>query len=359
MTDSSLVRWTPAEEIQLAREFVRANAGERRRQAARAVAERDHEALWLVTRAYLTAHQRSGNTISSYRKGVMVLLDAWQGVDLLRPTRADAEAFVLSLVDPEREADPDDPQMVGQRRVGQQPPKRPLSPASVRQRVAAARAFYEALRWTEITAADPFADVAMPKLTQKAAQRTKEKAYTLDELEWMARVTQDWDDRLILLLGAHAGLRVSEMLALTWGDVDLRQGTLTVRLGKGGQTGQVTMSDELKRNLTARVQDVDAGSPGQRVLIVSSRAGVYNRVEKLWNRSFEMQGYDLSATPPFTKGVHGLRHFAGVHYASQTSDLRKVRDHLRHSSMSTSEIYMAAAQDTDEVREWSIGLDEM
>src|SRR5690625_1186187 len=104
MTDSSLVRWTPAQELLLAREFVKANAGERRRQAAKAVAERDHEALWLVTRAYLTAHQRAANTISSYRKGVMVLLDAWQGVDLLRPTRADAEAFVLRLVDPEREA---------------------------------------------------------------------------------------------------------------------------------------------------------------------------------------------------------------------------------------------------------------
>lgn len=60
MTDSSLVRWTPAQGLQLAREFVKANAGERRRQAARAVAERDREALWLVTRAYLTAHQRSG-----------------------------------------------------------------------------------------------------------------------------------------------------------------------------------------------------------------------------------------------------------------------------------------------------------
>src|SRR5690625_1354830 len=209
----------------------------------------------------------------------MVLLDAWQGVDLLRPTRADAEAFVLSLVDPEREADPDDPQMAGRRHLGQSP-KRQLSPASVRQRVAAARAFYEALRWTELTAADPFADVAMPKLTQKAEQRARHKAYTLDELEWMARVTQDWDDRLILPLGAHAGLRVSEMLALTWRDVDLRQRTLPVRLGKGGQTGQVTMSDELKRNLTARVQDVDAGAPDQRVLGVSSRAGVYNRLDR-------------------------------------------------------------------------------
>ena len=93
------------------------------------------------------------------------------------------------------------------------------------------------------------------------------------------------------------------------------------------------------------------------MLDVFSRAGLHNRVQKLWIRSLEMQGYDLSATPPFTKGVHGLRHFAGEHYASQTSELRKVRDNLRHSSMSTSEIYMAA-QDTDEVREWSIGLDQ-
>src|SRR5690625_1482130 len=128
MTNSSLVRWTPAQEIQLAREFVKASSAERRRQSARAVAQRDHEALWLVTRAYLTAHQRSANTIASYRKGVMVLLDAWQGVDLLRPSRADAEAFVLSLVDPEREADPDDLQVSGQRRIGHEPPKRVLSP---------------------------------------------------------------------------------------------------------------------------------------------------------------------------------------------------------------------------------------
>src|SRR5690625_975514 len=69
------------------------------------------------------------------------------------------------------------------------------------------------------------------------------------------------------------------------------------------------------------------------------------------------RGTTCRPLPPFTKGVHGLRHFAGEHYASQTSELRKVRDNLRHSSMSTSEIYMAA-QDTDEVREWSIGLDQ-
>jgi integrase/recombinase XerC len=62
--------------------------------------------------------------------------------------------------------------------------------------------------------------------------------------------------------------------------------------------------------------------------------------------------------PPFTKGVHGLRHHAGVTYARQTHDLRKVRDHLRHASMSSTEVYMAAAEGTDEVRDWRIGFDD-
>lgn len=351
-----LTRWSPDAELARVDRLIGSSEPERRRFAAKAVGERDHEALWLVVRAYLEAQQRSENTISSYRKGVALLLEAWVGVDLLRPTRADAEAYVRRLRDPRRQADPEDRHVEGQRRSGRQPVKA-LSPASVRQRVAAARALYEALRWTGVTGADPFAEVALPKLTEKPVERAKAKAYTLEELEWMASVSRDWDDRLILLLGAHAGLRVSEMLALTWDDVDLRNGRLTVRFGKGGRTAGVTMSDELRRNLVARSQDVPpagAGVEAPPVLETRSRSRVYTRLEELWGLALEARGL-----PPerFTKGVHGLRHFAGVYYAGQTSDLRKVRDHLRHASMSSTEIYMAAAQDTDEVRGWSLGLD--
>lgn len=343
---TELARWAPEAELAKVDQLIGSSEAERKRFTAKAVSERDHEALWLVTRAYLEAQQRSVNTISSYRKGVLVLLQAWVGVGLLRPTRADAEAFMRRLRDPRREADPEDRHVEGQRRLGRKA-VRPLSPASVRQRVAAARAFYEALRWTGVTTADPFAEVALPKLTERPVERAKSKAYTLEELEWMASVSRDWDDRLILLLGAHAGLRVSEMLALTWDDVDLRAGRLTVRFGKGGKTAGVTMSEELRRNLQARSQDVPPRTPGEPapfLLETRSRSRVYTRLEELWNLALEARGL-----PPerFTKGVHGLRHFAGVYYASQTSDLRKVRDHLRHASMSSTEIYMAAAQWSD------------
>ncbi|HZW27240.1 MAG TPA: tyrosine-type recombinase/integrase, partial [Trueperaceae bacterium] len=340
-----LARWSLEAELARVDRLIGSSEGERRRFAAKAVSERDHEGLWLVTRAYLEAQQRAANTVSSYRKGVMLLLEAWRGVDLLRPTRADAEAYVRRLRDPRREADPEDRGAEAQRRQGKRPVK-PLSPATVRQRVAAARALYEALRWTGVTTADPFEEVALPKLTEKPVERAKAKAYTLEELEWMASVARDWDDRLVLLLGAHAGLRVSEMLALTWDDVDLRAGRLTVRFGKGGKTAAVTMSEELRRNLLARSQDVPPRAPGEpapHVLETRSRSRVYTRLEELWGLAFTARGL-----PPerFTKGVHGLRHFAGVYYASQTHDLRKVRDHLRHASMSSTEVYMAAAKDT-------------
>src|SRR5690625_4257416 len=172
----------------------------------------------------------------------------------------------------------------------------------------------------------------------------------------MARVCQDWDDRLILLLGAHAGLRASEMLALRWEDVDLDAGKLTVRFGKGGTTAGVTMSDELARNLgTLRHGLFPASAPAGEVLESRSRSKLYERMKRLWIDGHVFEGREV---PPFTKGVHGLRHHAGVTYARQTHDLRKVRDHLRHASMSSTEVYMAAAEQTDEVRDWEIGFDE-
>jgi integrase/recombinase XerC len=339
--------------LERARSLLTMSSEDRRLFTAKAVNERDHEALWALTEAYLTRKHAARNTIVSYRKGILVLLEAWSGVNLLRPRREDAELYVLDLMAPNRPVDDKDRNKV---QDGRSVKHKPLSPASVRSRVSAARALYDALRWADVTDAKPFDDVPLPKLRSKPVERAREKAYTQHELERMARVCRDWDDRLILLLGAHAGLRVSEMLALRWEDVDLRRARLTVRFGKGGTTATVTMSEELERNLgTLRTGLFPDGRAHGFVLDSRSRSSVYERLKRMWTDAFAFEGHDV---PPFTKGVHGLRHHAGVTYARQTHDLRKVRDHLRHASMSSTEIYMAAAEDADEVRNWQIGLEE-
>jgi integrase len=98
-----------------------------------------------------------------------------------------------------------------------------------------------------------------------------------------------------------------------------------------------------------------AGRASGSILETRSRSRLYKRVQRLWTDAFALEGHEV---PPFTKGVHGLRHHAGVAYARETHDLRKVRDHLRHASMSSTEVYMAAAEGTNEVRGWRIGFED-
>jgi integrase len=61
----------------------------------------------------------------------------------------------------------------------------------------------------------------------------------------------DGIDRLLVMLGALAGLRVSEMAALRGEDIDLEQRRITIRNGKGGADATVPLArqlaDELER----------------------------------------------------------------------------------------------------------------
>lgn len=326
---------------------------DRKRHAAKAIAKRDHEAILALVEARLVIQSASPHTISSYRKGVRLLLETWQGVDLLRPGQGAAELYVLNLAAPGREVDPNDLSMrYAVDDQGRPDRIRELSPSTVRQRVAAANYLYATLRWAGVTEASPFANVVLPPLRSKAEDRVKEKAYTHDELLWMLRVCTDQVDELIIYLGAHAGLRTSEMIALQWDDIDFRAGRLRVRNGKGGKSAWVAISEELAELLRG-VHETRFGtrSGSGPVLRLRSASAIYTRLRGIWERAFLSRGEPV---PRFTKGVHGLRHYAGVTYASQASDLRKVRDHLRHSSVSTTEIYAGVARDANEVKTWSL-----
>src|SRR5690625_6193119 len=93
---------TQANALQRARSIIGMSSAERRRFAAQAANERNFEDLWGLLEAFLTRKEASSHTFSSYKKGLQTLLEAWQGVNLLRPTREDAELYVLNLSAPDR-----------------------------------------------------------------------------------------------------------------------------------------------------------------------------------------------------------------------------------------------------------------
>lgn len=207
---------------------------ERRDRAAAACRAADVPALCSLTEAYLTTRRGanspvSRHTLRAYCQSIQVLLDHWTGEILLNPTPEAVAEFVDSL------------QQTGAR----------LSTLSVR--MAGVRALYHALQWAGVVDSDPFGDVHLPQgpVTERAARLP----YTDAELTALLDMAGP-QDRAVILLCARAGLRVSECVALTWNNVDLAAGTLTVpetepRRPEGWRGRVVTLAPDLLEALQA------------------------------------------------------------------------------------------------------------
>lgn len=293
-----------------ARSFATMNETELRREAMRAANERDLEALWALTEAHLTLHGESGalvsaNTYKAYKRGLKDLLKAWQGENLLRPSRDAAVLWLRTLEQSGRK------------------------PATVRVKLAAGKALYKALRWAKATDAVPFADAKAAK--DKTAPWERQSAYRPEDVERMLTVADDVT-RAMILLGAHAGLRISEMVNLTWKDVDVAQRNLVVRKGKGGKKRTVNTSRSLTDAL-ARLEPKEGF-----VLPFRTRESAWERLERLC-RQCRIRFL----------GLHALRHAAGTRLQRETRDITKVADHLGHATLDMARNY--AKQDNEALKD--------
>ncbi len=301
-----------------------------RRYAVLAATERDPERLWALVEAHVTLHGQSGvgtsrHTHRAYRRGIVELVALWQDVNLLRPQRDAGVLYVQRLAAGDR-APILDGTPTGRR--GRKPKRGPLAPATVELRVAAARALYAALRWAGATDADPFRDVSIGRRATRDEDLMAGKVYTEYDLIELLACARDDDDRLLLLLGAHAGLRVSEMLALQWDDVAAGERRLLVRAGKGAKDALVTLTPKLADALRTAQRLSMAQGGRLTVLTLRSQYGVYRRLRRMCDR----------AQVRF-RGVHALRHSAGTRLYRQTRDLGQVQDHLRHATLDMARRY--------------------
>lgn len=324
---------------------------ERKLLSAEAVQARDADTLWAITAAFLSRRGRKGsnlseNTLKQYERGVRELLLMWQDVNLLRPGSDAAANYIEDLrtghMQPLRDAEPirhaDNPEASGGRHrksVGG------YSEATIAIKLSACKLLYRALGWTEVfTGENPFDEISLGKQRSRVEQDLVGAHYSEREVSTLLEHAADEgsvDDRLVLLLGAHAGLRVSEMLDLQWDAVHWDQGELLVVEGKGGKTASVVLSPTLQQALlrqfrTLRAENVNPLSPhGPWRFVLTERrspSGVYKRLQKLCR----------DAGVPF-KGVHGLRHSAGTWMLHETGRIDLVQDHLRHETLDMARHY--------------------
>ena len=128
-----------------------------------------------------------------------------------------------------------------------------------------------------------------------------------------------------------SGLRLSELCALRWSDIDLAGASARV-MGKGQKERQVPLTqpaiDALKRWKASRP---DHPAPE---VFVTQRGPISPRTVQRRLKQTALQRLGTTALHP-----HQLRHAFATHMLEGCQDLRAVQELLGHQNLSTTQIY--------------------
>ena len=209
--------------------------------------------------------------------------------------------------------------------------RRGLSPKSLQRRLSACRSYYQWLLKHGRIAANPAAAIRAPKAPRKLPQ-----LLDADEAARLVEVPTDVPlglrDRALLELFYSSGLRLSELCALRWRDLDLGNGLVTV-LGKGSKQRSVPVGSHARAALEQWHAETGTANeapvfPGRHGAPISQRA-VQIRIRQLAQR----QGMFKHVHP------HMLRHSFASHMLESSGDLRGVQELLGHADIATTQIY--------------------
>ncbi len=209
--------------------------------------------------------------------------------------------------------------------------------ASIARKLSAIRSFYRYLVREEIVAKNPIEQVSSPKLDKRLPA-----FLTMEEVERLLNAPDLFTplgqrDKALLELLYASGLRVSELVSLTLGQIDLETNEIRV-WGKGSKERVVLMGQpaaEAVRNY------LEQG----RLKLLTEKKGkalFLNRYgQPLPKRSVQniLQQYAKKAGIGKRVHPHMLRHTFATHMLDGGADLRVVQELLGHARLSSTQIY--------------------
>ncbi len=223
------------------------------------------------------------------------------------------------------------------RRYAAQLHARGLDGRSIARMLSAWRGFYRYLVRDRGYTVNPCLGVRAPKYARRLPH-----AQSVDETSRLMQIDTSEEDNALALrdkamfeLFYSSGLRLSELTALSLGDIDAADATVRVT-GKGGKTRVVPVGTQalsaLREWQTARALLTPHHETALFVGQGGSRLGpraVQLRL-KVWAAKLSL---DRSLHP------HMLRHAFASHVLQSSGDLRAVQEMLGHASISTTQVY--------------------
>lgn len=265
--------------------------------------------------------QLSGNTVAAYRRD-LERFEGWLGGGADAPAEVrphDVRGFIAA-----------------EHRRGQ-------DGRSIRRALSALRSYFDWQAREGMIEANPAAGVRAPK-----AARRLPRALDADQMGQLLDARDDakagpiWRtlrDQAMFELFYSSGLRLSELVSVDVGDVDLADGSVTVT-GKGRKTRTVPVGRHAREAIRAWLPERALRMPpaerpdrgplfvGPKGARLSTRA-VQQRLDDRGRR----RGVDGRVHP------HALRHSFASHVLESSGDLRAVQEMLGHADIGTTQIY--------------------
>ncbi|HEY2405669.1 MAG TPA: tyrosine-type recombinase/integrase [Polyangiaceae bacterium] len=183
---------------------------------------------------------------------------------------------------------------------------------------------------------------SVPKLKSLKIPQQKFDFLTFEELSRLLDVVKgDAERTALFLLGAEAGLRQGETMALEWGDIDFVAGTLTVRRSSWkGVVGTPKSGRERKVPLTARLKAALKAHRHLRseLVFVSSEGKPFTQSSVEAALRFACKRAGLRVI-----GSHVLRHTFCSHLAMRGAAPKAIQELVGHSTLTMTLRYMHLA----------------
>jgi len=171
--------------------------------------------------------------------------------------------------------------------------------------------------------------IAPPLKTPNCQKRTREHLLP-QEVEAMLKASRNVGrhgnrDAALILIAYRHGLRVSELVALRWEQVDFNGGTIYINRLKHGVSSIHPLRGPELRSLRQLQRDY----PDSPYLFVSERGAAMaaDTARGIIERAGQLAGI------PFPVHPHMLRHACGFYLASRGHDTRAIQAYLGHKNI--------------------------
>lgn len=209
---------------------------------------------------------------------------------------------------------------------------------SINRKMATTKSFFKYLLREKLITHNPSEALKSLKISQKPPVFVEEDKILrlLDENPFQDTFV-DLRSQLILEILYGTGIRLSELIGMTWESVDFSQKQVKV-LGKGKKERIIPINDALLhliKKYELKKQSHFEGKIPHSLLIVGDRGGpaypmlIYKTVKS----------YLETITTKNRKSPHVLRHSFATHLLNKGADLNAIKDLLGHSSLGATQIY--------------------